>query len=200
MPLEGFHHFPGYLSAEEQSRLLGATERVIAEAPLYVPTMPRTGKPLSVRMTNCGQLGWLTDKERGYRYQRTHPVSGRPWPPIPEQLLSLWRALAPDAPEPEACLVNWYDPGSKLGMHQDADEAARTAPVLSVSLGDDAWFRIGGLKRTDSSQRIRLKSGDLVLLGGAARLAYHGIDRIIANTGPLLERPGRFNLTLRRVT
>lgn len=200
MHISGFRHLPGLLSDSEQQALLRDVELVISSAPLYVPTMPRTGKPLSVRMTNCGPLGWLTDKDKGYRYEATHPATGRPWPDIPERMQQLWRTVVPEAPTPQACLINWYAPGSKLGMHRDADEAERTAPVLSVSLGDDAWFRIGGLARKDPSQRILLRSGDVVVLGGMARLAYHGVDRISPGTGSLLPQPGRINLTLRRVT
>ena len=148
---------------------------------------------MSVRMTNCGPLGWVTDKIGGYRYQATHPVTGIAWPPMPASLLALWQDVAPAKAEPEACLVNYYGAAAKLGLHQDMDEEDRSAPVVSVSLGDDAWFRIGGLKRTDPSERILLKSGDVVVLGGAARLAFHGVDRILGGTSDLLrwQRLGR---------
>lgn len=196
----GFRHFPGYLDRAAQTVLLDAVRCAVADAPLYVPEMPRSGKPLSVAMTNLGPLGWLTDKAGGYRYQATHPVTGQPWPPMPVQLVALWRAITTYPALPEACLVNYYGPDARLGSHRDADEADTQAPVLSVSLGDDAVFHIGGLKRADAKVRIVLRSGDVVLLGGDARHAYHGVDRIVPGTSDLLAEGGRFNLTLRRVT
>ena len=173
---------------------------VIMAAPLYRPTMPRTGKPLSVRMTNCGALGWLTDKARGYRYEPTHPITGQPWPPIPRRLLDLWTDVSGIRFSPEACLVNHYDATARLGSHRDEDEAEVRAPVVSVSLGDPAIFHLGGLKRTDPKRRMTLRSGDVVVLGGEARLAYHGVDRILPGTSDLVPEGGRINLTLRRVT
>lgn len=198
--LSGFQHVSGYLSKIEQAELLGEIRKVLEISPLYVPTMPRSGKPFSVRMTNCGALGWVSSKEGGYRYQENHPETGRPWQPIPAQLLEIWRKFATDAAEPEACLINWYEPGAKLGQHVDSDEADNRAPVISVSLGDDAWFRVGGHNRKDPTEPVLLRSGDVIVLGGEARLAYHGIDRIIAGTSDLLGQPGRYNLTMRRVT
>ena len=198
--LSGFQHVSGYLSTTEQADLLAEIREVLGESPLYVPTMPRTGKPFSVRMSNCGALGWVSSKDGGYRYQENHPETGRPWQPIPAQLLELWHEVAAYPAEPEACLINWYEPGAKLGQHVDADEEDNRAPVVSISLGDDAWFRVGGLTRKDPTERILLRSGDVVVLGGEARLAYHGIDRIIPGTSDLLGQPGRYNLTMRRVT
>jgi alkylated DNA repair protein (DNA oxidative demethylase) len=198
--LEGFRHLAGYLSPGRQSELLGQLGSVIAEAPLYAPTMPRTGKPFSVRMTNCGPLGWVSDKTGGYRYQPQHPVTGRPWPAMPELLLEVWREVAGYPAPPEACLVNSYSAGAKMGSHRDEDEEDVRAPVVSISLGDDATFHVGGLQRTSPKRRLVLKSGDVVVLGGAARMAYHGIDRIHAGTSDLLPEGGRLNLTLRRVT
>ncbi len=179
--------------------LLGAVRCVIATAPLYRPTMPRTDKPFSVTMTNCGELGWVSDKDGGYRYQATHPVTGRPWPPIPPVLLALWDALSGYPAPPEACLVNVYGADAKLGSHADTDELEFAAPVLSVSLGDVATFHVGGTRRSDPKVRMRLHSGDVVILGGASRRAYHGIDRIHPGTSDLLAEGGRINLTLRRV-
>ena len=199
--LPGFEHHPAYFNRLQQSSLIETLRGILREAPLFVPTMPRTGKPLSVRMSNCGDLGWLTDKETGYRYQATHPVTGDAWPAIPDVLLELWADVAgADALPPEACLINWYEPTAKMGLHVDRDEETFDAPVVSVSLGDDAWFRIGGLKRKDQTQRLLLKSGDVVVLGGQARLAYHGVDRVIGKSCDLLPSGGRINLTLRRVT
>lgn len=162
--------------------------------------MPRTGKEMSVRMTNCGALGWVTDQERGYRYQAQHPVTGRPWPAIPAELFDLWSEVAGYPAPPEACLVNYYSHVAKMGSHRDADEQDFSAPVVSVSLGDDAVFHIGGPRRSDPKSRMTLKSGDVVVLGGESRLAYHGIDRMLPATSDLLEEGGRINLTLRRVT
>ena len=194
------NYFPGSLDAAAQAALLAEIRRLIAQAPLFTPTMPRSGKPMSVRMTNCGPLGWVTDKQRGYRYQPTHPETGEPWPPMPGMLLDLWNELARYPAPPQACLVNYYAGSAKMGLHQDKDEEDFAAPVLSVSLGDTGIFRVGGRSRKDPTQKFELKSGDVVVLGGEDRLAYHGIDRILSRTSDLLAEGGRFNLTLRRVT
>jgi DNA oxidative demethylase len=195
----GVHYLPGYLGPAEQEALLAEIRAVVVDAPLYVPTMPRTGKPMSVRMTNCGALGWVTDKERGYRYQPTHPATGKPWPPIPGRLLALWNAVSGYPHPPEACLVNFYSDTAKMGQHQDRDEKDFAAPVVSVSLGDDCLFRVGGTSRSDKTVSFRLVSGDVVVLGGESRLAFHGVDRIYPATSTLLRNGGRINLTLRRV-
>ena len=194
------NYFPQRLDRGAQNALLAALRRVIAEAPLFTPTMPRSGNPMSVRMTNCGPLGWVTDKERGYRYQATHPETGKPWPPIPQMLLDVWDSVADYPFPPQACLVNYYTGSAKMGLHQDKDEEDFSAPVLSVSLGDTGLFRVGGRSRKDPTRTIELKSGDVVVLGGEDRLAYHGIDRILQGTSDLIPEGGRFNLTLRRVT
>ncbi len=193
-------YFPQRLDRAAQGALLTEIRRIIAEAPLFTPTMPRSGKPMSVRMTNCGPLGWVTDKERGYRYQPTHPVTGKPWPKMPQVLLDLWNEVSGYPAPPEACLINYYAGAAKMGLHQDKDEEDFVAPVLSVSLGDTGIFRVGGKSRKDATQTIELKSGDVVVLGGEDRLAHHGIDRIFPGTSDLLAEGGRFNLTLRRVT
>ncbi len=190
--------YPQLLDAALQRDLVSELREVLATAPLFQPVMPRTGKPLSVRMSNCGPLGWVADRS-GYRYQREHPVTGEPWPPIPALLMDLWGAVAPEASEPQACLINWYQPDAKMGLHQDRDEQAFDAPVVSVSLGDDALFRLGSTERSGKTEGIRLTSGDVFVLGGPARLAYHGVSRIYPGTSTLLEAPGRINLTLRRV-
>ncbi|TPW32594.1 alpha-ketoglutarate-dependent dioxygenase AlkB [Martelella alba] len=196
---DGFDYLPDHLDRADQQQLLDEIRAVVAKAPLYVPAMPRTGKAMSVRMTNCGPLGWVTDKERGYRYQPLHPQTGKPWPDIPPALMALWNDLSGfDAP-PEACLVNFYDETAKMGLHQDRDEAEFSAPVLSISLGDSCLFRIGGLSRSDKAQSLKLKSGDIVILGGKSRLAFHGVTRIYPGTSTLLKKGGRINLTLRRV-
>lgn len=161
--------------------------------------MPRWGNRLSVRMTNAGPLGWVSDV-RGYRYQPTHPDTGRPWPPIPDELLALWDELGAFDQPPECCLVNLYGPGARMGLHQDKDEQTFAAAVVSVSLGDTAIFRIGGTRRGDPTETLTLRTGDVVVLGGPARLAFHGIDRVLAGTSELIPGGGRVNLTLRRVT
>jgi alkylated DNA repair protein (DNA oxidative demethylase) len=200
-PLEaapGAALYPALLDADAQRRVLAAVRAVIAEAPLFAPVMPRTGAPFSVRMTNCGELGWVSDRE-GYRYQEKHPETGRPWPPIPPEILALWIDLLPEAPPPEACLVNYYSGEAKMGLHQDRDEKNTAVPVLSLSLGDDARFRLGGTARGGPTQAFRLRSGDGFAFGGPSRLAFHGVDRVYPGTSTLLAEGGRFNLTLRRV-
>jgi alkylated DNA repair protein (DNA oxidative demethylase) len=198
-PLPGFRFIPGFLDRPAQEALLHELRAVLGHAPLYVPRMPRTGRPMSVKMSNCGPLGWVTD-ERGYRYQATHPETGQAWPPMPPAVLAAWRALAGYEPPPECCLVNYYAGSAKMGLHQDRDETEFAAPVVSLSLGDTCLFRIGGLKRGDATSTIRLASGDAVVLGGQTRLAFHGVDRILPGSSTLLPEGGRFNLTLRRVT
>lgn len=195
----GLVHRPGYLDEAARRALVEALRAVVASAPLFTPRMPRTGRPFSVRMTNCGPLGWVSDRD-GYRYQPHHPETGVPWPAMPPVLLEAWRDLAGCPAPPEACLVNVYAAGARMGLHQDRDEAAFDAPVLSLSLGDTALFRYGGLRRSDPTRSVRLASGDAVVLGGASRLAFHGIDRVLPGTSDLLAQGGRINLTLRRVT
>ena len=193
-------HYPQRLSRGAQAALLGAIRQILAKAPLYTPRMPRSGSPMTVRMTNAGPLGWVTDKERGYRYQATHPKTGEPWPAIPPMLLALWEELSGYLQPPEACLINYYGGAAKMGLHQDKDEEDFSAPVLSVSLGDTGIFRAGGTSRKDNTQKFELKSGDVFVLGGKDRLAYHGIDRVLPGSSDLLSAGGRFNVTLRRVT
>ncbi|MEO0919182.1 MAG: alpha-ketoglutarate-dependent dioxygenase AlkB, partial [Pseudomonadota bacterium] len=197
---KGVRHVPMALTTVEQRALLEDIREIVRQAPLYVPTMPRTGKPMSVRMTNCGELGWVTDKEKGYRYQHLHPVTEKPWPPMPEILLALWTNYAGYDQPPEACLINHYEPTAKMGLHQDRDEQDFDAPVLSVSLGDTCLFRVGENTRSGGTKSIKLQSGDVLVMGGEGRLAFHGVDRIYPGTSTLLKKPGRINLTLRRVT
>lgn len=195
----GVRHLPGYLDRARQEELVEAVRSVVVEAPLFVPVMPGTGKPMSVRMTNCGTLGWVTDKERGYRYQPTHPATGRPWPAMPSPLLNIWRDVSGSLKLPEACLVNFYDDAARMGMHQDRDEQDLETAVVSISLGNACLFRVGGTSRKDRTQSFRLSSGDVVVLGGQGRLCFHGVDRIYPSTSTLLKNGGRINLTLRRV-
>ena len=189
---------PGYLDLAAQRALRDLVETLLAEAPLYRPAMPG-GKTMSVRMSNCGELGWLTDRA-GYRYVDRHPDTGLPWPAMPAPLLELWAAVTGLPWRPEACLINRYDADSRLGLHVDQDEADFSAPVVSVSLGDRALFRIGGPTRKHPTRSLRLSSGDVVVLEGDSRLWFHGVDRIYPGTSTLLEGGGRLNLTLRRVT
>ncbi len=190
---------PGLLPPEQQRALVGQVRAVLAEAPLYSPVMPRSGSPYSVRMSNCGKLGWLSDRS-GYRYSPTHPLTGRPWPTLPSAVLELWRQATGVPYEPEACLINYYGPQAKLGLHRDEDEEAKDAPILSISLGDTALFRLGGPARKSPTRSLRLASGDAIVLEGPSRNWFHGVDRILPGTSRLLDESGRFNLTLRRVT
>lgn len=194
----GIAYHPGYWSAAEQAALVEELRAILKSAPLFTPSMPKTGKPFSVRMTNCGPLGWVSDRE-GYRYQAHHPLTGEAWPAMPAMLLDAWRALSGYAHDPEACLINYYGPDAKMGLHQDRDEEDFEAPIVSFSLGDTAMFRIGGAERGGKTTSLKLHSGDGIVFGGPARLVYHGIDRIFAGTSTLLGREGRVNLTLRRV-
>jgi DNA oxidative demethylase len=201
----GLIHHPGYLDGPAQAALLAALAKILDAAPPFTPRMPRTGKPFSVRMTNCGPLGWVSDRD-GYRYQPQHPDTGRPWPAMPGAVAAAWAALAGDGPPPEACLVNLYGPGARMGLHQDRDEAALAAPVVSLSLGATALFRYGGTRRGDPTRSVRLASGDALVLGGASRLAFHGVDRLVPasdalGVGAVVPEiaDGRINLTLRRV-
>ncbi len=181
----------------EQKALLEQVLARLKEAPLYRPVMPNTAKPFSVEESNFGTMGWVADRT-GYRYQASHPETGHAWPSIPEPLLALWAEINGDPP-PQCCLVNLYRTGAKMGLHQDLDEKDTSAAVIGVSLGDEALFRIGGPTRTGKTRSVTLASGDVIAFGGAARLAYHGIDRIRDGTSRLLPGGGRLSLTLRRV-
>ena len=195
----GLRLYPGYLGRAEQEALLAALHEVFAAAPLFTTRMPKSGRPFTVRLSNCGPLGWISD-ERGYRYARTHPVTGRPWPPMPEALMTVWRDLSRYPHPPEAYLINFYGPGAKMGLHQDRDEEDFAAPVVSLSLGNSSLFRVGGRQRGDPTRSFRLASGDALVLGGESRLAFHGVDRVNSGTSNLLAQGGRIKLTLRRVT
>jgi alkylated DNA repair protein (DNA oxidative demethylase) len=196
---EGLQLIPKCLDLSAQKALLEEIRLIAAEAPLFVPKMPKTGKPMSVRMTNCGSLGWVTDKENGYRYQSTHPVNGKPWPKMPLVLTDLWETYSNHRQLPEACLINFYDPDAKMGLHQDRDEKDFSAPVLSISLGDTCLFRYGGENRKDPTRSFKLESGDVMLLSGESRMRFHGVDKIYPGTSTLLKNEGRINLTMRRV-
>lgn len=199
---DGFRLYPGRLDSKASAALIEQVLAALDEAPLYRPTMPRTGAALSVRMSNFGPLGWVTDKAHGYRYEERHPLTGALWPAMPQVLLDLWDQLAGWPDPPEACLINWYDETARMGLHVDNDERAVNAPVVSISLGDKARFRLGGPERKGKTGSFVLSTGDVVVLARAARRCHHGVDRIYPGTSRALPdawRPGRINLTLRRV-
>ncbi len=197
--IAGFRILPEFLPRARQAMMVSALRRVLEAAPLVRPVTP-WGKPMSVRMTSAGRLGWVIDKGR-YRYSDRHPETGKPWPPVPEDILAIWRAVSGWPDDPDCCLINWYGEDARMGLHRDADEGeiAFAAPVVSISLGDPARFRMGGPERKGPTENIVLRSGDVVVMGGEARLAYHGIDRIMFGQDPLFPKGGRINLTLRVV-
>jgi len=188
--------FDGFLDRAVQVTMVRDVRDIARAAPFVRPVTPR-GRPLSVRMTSAGRHGWVTD-HGGYRYETRHP-SGVPWPAIPASIRAVWDAVAPMARAPETCLVNWYGPDARMGMHVDRDEVDMEQPVVSISLGDDALFRIGNVARGGPTESLWLRSGDVLVMGGAARLLHHGVDRLAPGTSTLLNAPGRINLTLRVV-
>jgi alkylated DNA repair protein (DNA oxidative demethylase) len=196
LTLRGVEVYQACLSRTEQVDLLDEIREVVRRAPLFSPMTPY-GKPMSVQMTSAGKYGWFSDRG-GYRYERRHP-EGQPWPPIPAAALAVWRALVSDERDPDCCLVNLYRGRARMGLHQDRDETDFSWPVLSISLGDDGLFRVGGTKRSGSTGSVWLRSGDALLLRGEARLVYHGIDRIRPGSCDLLSGGGRLNLTMRVV-
>ncbi len=195
--LRGFKIYKEFLSLDVQRTLVQVLRPVLKSAPLFSPEMPNGGT-MSVRMTSAGQLGWFSDPS-GHRYIDRHP-EGREWPQIPEEILDIWRKLAAVDRMPECCLFNYYGEGARMGLHQDKDEMDFSYPVVSISLGDDGLLRVGGTTRRDKTESVWLSSGDVVVMGGDARLAYHGVDRIRFKSSRLLPKGGRINLTLRVVT
>jgi alkylated DNA repair protein (DNA oxidative demethylase) len=193
MVANGFTFLSEYLDLDSQQALIAD---IMAVSRFYRAVTPG-GRPMSVEMSNLGPLGWITDA-RGYRYEPRHPITGEAWPPMPRRLLDLWADLADPRVPPDACLVNLYRHGARMGLHQDRDEIDFSLPVLSISLGDTAIFRLGGPRRGDPSLSMRLASGDVCLLAGEARLAYHAVDRILPGSSRLVPGGGRLNLTLRR--
>lgn len=192
----GISVFKEFLPSSDQLRLVKELREVAAQAPVFSPKT-KSGKPMSVRLTAAGDFGWFSD-QRGYRYVQHHP-SGVNWPAIPDSIMAIWRAVAGAAPDPECCLINFYGEGARMGLHQDRDEANFDWPVVSISLGDDALFRVGGTERGGKTESIWLQSGDVAVMGGPARLNYHGIDRIKFGSSSLLKEGGRLNITLRVV-
>jgi alkylated DNA repair protein (DNA oxidative demethylase) len=193
----GFVIQPEYLNRSAQESLVSDLRNVVRAAPLFHPTTS-SGKAMSVRMTAAGQFGWVSDR-RGYRYESRHP-NGSAWPDIPPTILELWHALADCPRDPECCLINWYGAEARMGLHQDKDETDFDCPVLSISLGDDALFRMGHVLRGGKTESVWLRSGDIVIMGGEARLCHHGVDRIRFGSSTLLSQGGRINVTLRVVT
>ncbi len=195
--VRGFRLLRGWLDADEQAAILADLRPVLVAAPFQRPVTPG-GKPMSVRMTSAGRLGWISDR-RGYRYAALHP-SGTPWPPIPPRILALWRDVTGLERAPDCCLINHYAAGARMGLHQDRDEGDFSFPVVSISLGAEALFRMGGTERSEGTESRWLHSGDVVVMHGPARLAWHGVDRIRGGSSTLLSDGGRINLTLRVVT
>lgn len=195
--LRGVDIRKGHLDSAAQRQIIAALRPILKAAPLFHPSTA-SGRKMSVRMTSAGTMGWVSDSA-GYRYQGAHP-KGVPWPAIPDEILAIWNDLAGAGRDPDCCLINFYGEGARMGLHQDKDEADFSWPVLSVSLGDDALFRIGNTTRGGKTESVWLSSGDVVIMGGPARLAYHGIDRIRFGSSRLLPRGGRINLTLRVAT
>jgi len=193
---KGFVIYPAFLDRPAQERLVESLRGVISTAPLFTPVTRRG--PMSVRMSAAGRFGWISDR-RGYRYEEHHPI-GSTWPPIPKEVQAIWDAVSGCPRAPECCLINWYGEGARMGLHQDSDEVDYSCPVVSVSLGDEGLFRMGNPERGGKTESIWLKSGDVVVMGGAARKAYHGVDRIRFGSSTLLPGHGRINLTLRVVT
>ncbi|MEL6952738.1 MAG: alpha-ketoglutarate-dependent dioxygenase AlkB [Pseudomonadota bacterium] len=198
LSMRGARIYPGFLVPDRQSRIVALVREIVRAAPLVRPVTSR-GQKMSVRMTSAGRFGWLSDR-RGYRYEERHPLTSQPWPDIPDELTALWAELCPEARDPECCLINFYSPDAKMGVHQDRDEADFTQPVVSISLGDDALFRIGNHERGGKTESLWLSSGDVVVMEGDARLRYHGVDRIRPAQSSLLKDGGRLNLTMRVVT
>jgi alkylated DNA repair protein (DNA oxidative demethylase) len=186
-------------AAGSESLLLDHVQRIAAQAPFRHLTTPG-GYQMSVAMTNCGEVGWISDRT-GYRYGALDPLSQRPWPLMPQAFLDLAARAATIAGfpsfEPDACLINRYQPGTRLSLHRDYDEKDRAAPIVSVSIGVPAVFQWGGLRRNDRTRRVPLESGDVVVWGGESRFVYHGIAALAESTHPLTGSE-RINLTFRK--
>ncbi len=182
-------------------RALAAETLALAGTAGWLHPVTPGGRPFSVRQINFGPLGWVSDRG-GYRYQAHHPETGAPWPDMPARLRDLWRLLQPDAPPPEACLVNHYPPGARMGLHVDADEQDRVTGLVTLSLGSPALFRLGGPSKRGPTRTIRLQSGDALVMAGPSRNFAHGVHRILAGDDLFATDfgfDGRISLTLRRV-
>jgi alkylated DNA repair protein (DNA oxidative demethylase) len=193
----GLKCLPGFAAPYEQA-LLSDIERIVAAAPFRHMLTPG-GQRMSVAMTNCGEVGWVTDR-KGYRYERLDPETGKPWPPLPASIAQLAARAAEEAGfgpfRPDACIVNRYVPGARMSLHQDRDERDFSSPIVSVSLGLGATFLFGGLNRSDRPYRLPLEHGDVVVWGGPARLAFHGVAPLAEGCHPTVGRM-RLNLTVR---
>lgn len=194
--VRGFEIHQQFLDIAEQTEVLECIRNVAKTAPVFRPITP-SGHSMSVRMTSAGKFGWYSDAA-GHRYCPKHP-NGTDWPEIPKKILDIWFSLTGVERKPECCLINYYGQDAKMGMHQDKDEADFNFPVVSISLGDEGLLRMGSNTRGGKTESIWLKSGDVVVMGGAARMAYHGVDRIRFGSSRLLPNGGRVNLTLRVV-
>lgn len=202
MPENGFYLFKSYLTPHLQIEIVEATRKIVRESPLFVPTMPFRGTPFGYCMTNCGDLGWVSDRT-GYRYQPEHPTTQKRFPTIPARIRELAVTLAVEVGwtdfNPETCLINFYKKGETLGLHQDQSEQNLTAPIISISLGDTGIFLLGGERRTDATKKYILQSGDCLVMSSKSRNYFHGFSGIIPNTSNLLRYGGRINLTIRQV-
>ncbi|MEM7423052.1 MAG: alpha-ketoglutarate-dependent dioxygenase AlkB [Pseudomonadota bacterium] len=195
--ISGFEIHRLLLGPDGQAQILSDLRAVIRLAPL-VQHVTAWGKPMTVRMTSAGAVGWIIHRGK-YRYADRHPGTGAPWPAIPQSVLAVWDGVVPGGDAPNSCLINWYSDGARMGLHQDRDEGDFSHPVVSVSLGDPARFRMGGTERSDPTTSTVLNSGDVVVMGGAARLGFHGVDRVLFGKGDLIPAGGRINITLRVV-
>lgn len=203
MPADkGFFLFKSKLTKEIQQEIVSAARAIVSQAPLFTPTMPGSGQPFNYSMTNCGELGWVADRD-GYRYQSNHPETGKSFPAIPPVIKELAIALAKETGNsnfyPESCLLNFYSKGAKLGLHQDNSEKNLAAPIISISLGDTGIFVLGGKQRTDETKQYIVQSGDCIVMSGESRNYFHAFKGIVLNTSSLLKNGGRLNLTIRQV-
>lgn len=199
---KGFFLFKSSLTTEAQKEIRSAARAVVSQAPLFRPTMPGSGQPFSYLMTNCGDLGWVADRD-GYRYQSNHPVTNKLFPAMPQVIKELATALAKEIGNndfcPESCLLNFYRKGQKLGLHQDNTEKNLSAPIISISLGDTGIFILGGKQKSDETKQYIVQSGDCIVMSGESRSYFHSFKGIIPNTSSLLKNGGRLNLTIRQV-
>ena len=193
--IQGLDYFPNYLSEEQIDILRQDINFALMQAPLFKPTMPKTGRELSVKISNMGNIGWVADKIGGYRYQSYHPDTKQKWPKISDNILNIWHKVTNLKISPDCCLINYYGSKSKMGLHVDNDEKDFSYPVLSISIGNSALFRFGGLKRSDKTRSIKLNNGDVLMMSGKSRSIYHGIDKIY----PSNQFDHRINLTLRKI-
>ena len=194
--LRSFLIYKSFIPAKDQKLILDKIRAELPQAPMFSP-FTASGRPMSVQMSSFGRYGWYSDRH-GYRYEPKHP-NGNNWPAIPQPILDIWDDISGTQRQPDCCLINYYHEKARMGLHQDKEERDFSFPVVSISFGDDALFRIGGGCREDKTESIWLSSGDVVVMGNAARLFYHGVDRIRYGTSNLLKNGGRVNLTLRVV-